>query len=58
MVGIQAAGWVPAGTATARLGVLVTPATLIYGTIAFAANRLMAFVEKRTRVPGFIAGGK
>lgn len=31
--------------------------TGLYIVSAFAINRLMAFVEKRTRVPGFIASG-
>ena len=30
-------------------------ATLLYFLIAFAANRVMAVIEKRTRVPGLIA---
>ena len=33
-------------------------ATLIYIIIAMTANRVMAFIEKRTAVPGYIAGGK
>jgi glutamate/aspartate transport system permease protein len=33
-------------------------ATLIYIVIAMTANRVMAFIEKRTAVPGYIAGGK
>jgi glutamate/aspartate transport system permease protein len=33
-------------------------ATLIYIVIAMTANRVMAVVEKRTAVPGYIAGGK
>jgi len=33
-------------------------ATLIYVVIAMTANRVMVFVERRTAVPGFIAGGK
>jgi glutamate/aspartate transport system permease protein len=33
-------------------------ATLIYITIAMTANRIMAWVERRTAVPGYIAGGK
>ncbi|MBI3715219.1 MAG: amino acid ABC transporter permease [Betaproteobacteria bacterium] len=33
-------------------------ATLIYIVIAMTANRVMVFVERRTAVPGFIAGGK
>jgi glutamate/aspartate transport system permease protein len=33
-------------------------ATLIYVVIAMTANRLMAFIEHRLAVPGYIAGGK
>ncbi len=33
-------------------------ATLIYVAIAFTANRVMAYIEKRVRVPGYIVGGK
>ena len=33
-------------------------ATLIYIIIAMTANRVMALVERRLAVPGFIAGGK
>ena len=33
-------------------------ATLIYIVIAMTANRVMAVIEKRTAVPGYIAGGK
>lgn len=33
-------------------------ATLIYIVIAMTANRVMAWVEKRTAVPGYITGGK
>jgi glutamate/aspartate transport system permease protein len=35
-----------------------TAATLIYIVIAMTANRVMAWVERRTAVPGYIAGGK
>ena len=31
--------------------------TLLYAVSAFAINRIMAFIEKRARVPGFIASG-
>ncbi len=34
-----------------------TAATLIYIVIAMTANRVMAVVERRTSVPGFIVGG-
>lgn len=33
-------------------------ATLIYVLIAMTANRVMAFIERRVAVPGYIAGGK
>ena len=35
-----------------------TAATVIYIVIAMTANRVMAWVERRTGVPGYIAGGK
>ncbi len=31
--------------------------TAIYFILAFSVNRIMAFIENRTRVPGYIAGG-
>ncbi len=33
-------------------------ATLIYMVISFAANRVMAYIEKRVAVPGYISGAK
>jgi glutamate/aspartate transport system permease protein len=33
-------------------------ATLIYVVIAMTANRVMAFIERRVAVPGYITGGK
>ncbi len=33
-------------------------ATVIYVAIALTANRVMAFIERRIAVPGYIAGGK
>jgi glutamate/aspartate transport system permease protein len=33
-------------------------ATLVYVVIAMTANRVMAYVEKRVAVPGYISGGK
>jgi len=33
-------------------------ATLIYMVIAFSANRVMAVIERRVAVPGYITGGK
>jgi glutamate/aspartate transport system permease protein len=35
-----------------------TAATIIYIVIAMTANRVMAWVERRAAVPGYIAGGK
>jgi glutamate/aspartate transport system permease protein len=35
-----------------------TAATLIYIVIAMTANRVMAVIERRAAVPGYIAGGK
>jgi glutamate/aspartate transport system permease protein len=35
-----------------------TAATLVYVVIAMTANRVMAVVERRVAVPGYIAGGK
>jgi len=35
-----------------------TAATAIYIAIAMTANRVMAFVERRVAVPGYIGGGK
>ena len=33
-------------------------ATIIYIAIAMTANRVMAVIEKKVAVPGYIAGGK
>jgi glutamate/aspartate transport system permease protein len=33
-------------------------ATVIYIAVAMTANRVMAWVERRAAVPGYIAGGK
>jgi glutamate/aspartate transport system permease protein len=33
-------------------------ATVIYAAIAFASNRLMALLERRVAVPGYIGAGK
>jgi glutamate/aspartate transport system permease protein len=35
-----------------------TAATVIYIVIAMSANRIMAFIERRVAVPGYIGGGK
>jgi len=34
-----------------------TAATVLYVIVAFTVNRLMAWIEDRSRVPGYIAGG-
>lgn len=46
------------GEYTFRFFEAFTAATLIYLVLAMTANRVMAWVERRTSVPGFIAGGK
>jgi len=33
-------------------------ATLVYIVIAMTANRVMAFIERRVAVPGYIIGGE
>ena len=33
-------------------------ATLVYMVIAMSANRIMALIERRVAVPGYITGGK
>ena len=35
-----------------------TAATLIYIALAMTANRVMAVIERRTSVPGYLAGAK
>jgi len=45
------------GEYTFRFFEAFTAATLIYIAIAMAANRVMAAVERRTSVPGYIASG-
>ncbi|MFC4160329.1 amino acid ABC transporter permease [Chitinimonas lacunae] len=37
---------------------VMTVTSLLYLTVAFSVNRLMAWVERRVQVPGYIAGGK
>ena len=46
------------GEYTFRFFEAFTAATIIYLVLAMTANRVMAWVERRTSVPGFIAGGK
>jgi glutamate/aspartate transport system permease protein len=46
------------GEYTFRFFEAFSAATLVYVVIAMTANRVMAFVEKRVAVPGYIAGGK
>ena len=45
------------GEYTFRFFEAFSAATLIYIAIGMTANRVMAFVEKRVAVPGYIAGG-
>ncbi len=46
------------GELTFRYFEAFAAATLIYVVIAMTANRVMAFIEKRVAVPGYITGGK
>lgn len=46
------------GEMTFRYFEAFAAATLIYVIIAMTANRVMAFIERRVAVPGYIAGGK
>jgi glutamate/aspartate transport system permease protein len=46
------------GEYTFRFFEAFSAATLIYIAIGMTANRVMAIVEKRVAVPGYIAGGK
>lgn len=46
------------GEYTFRFFEAFTAATLVYIAIAMTANRVMAVVERRTAVPGYIAGAK
>jgi glutamate/aspartate transport system permease protein len=45
------------GEYTFRFFEAFSAATIVYVVIAMTANRVMAFVEKRAAVPGYIAGG-
>ena len=44
------------GETTFRYFEAFAAATVIYVVIALAANRVMALIERRVAVPGFIAG--
>ncbi|MGH8808090.1 MAG: amino acid ABC transporter permease [Noviherbaspirillum sp.] len=46
------------GEMTFRYFEAFAAATVIYVAIAMTANRVMAFIERRVAVPGYIAGGK
>ncbi|HVR50577.1 MAG TPA: amino acid ABC transporter permease [Pseudorhodoferax sp.] len=46
-----------AGEETARPIEMYLGVTVLYIISAMAINRIMAFIEKRTRVPGFVAAG-
>lgn len=45
------------GEMTFRYYEAFTAATVAYVVIAMTANRVMAFIEKRVAIPGFISGG-
>lgn len=45
------------GELTFRYFEAFAAATVVYVTIAMAANRMMALIERRLAIPGFIAGG-
>jgi glutamate/aspartate transport system permease protein len=45
------------GEETAQPLVMYLAVSVLYAVSAFGANRVMAFIEKRTRVPGFVAAG-
>ena len=44
------------GEMTFRYFEAFAAATFVYVVIALAANRLMAWIERRVAVPGYIAG--
>ncbi len=46
------------GEMTFRYFEAFAAATAVYIVIAMTANRVMAFIERRTAVPGYITGGK
>ncbi|WP_420476861.1 amino acid ABC transporter permease [Noviherbaspirillum sp. ST9] len=46
------------GEMTFRYFEVFAATTLIYVVIAMTANRVMAFIERKVAVPGYIAGGK
>ena len=46
------------GEMTFRYFEAFAAATLVYGIIAMSANRVMAWVERRVAVPGYIGGKK
>ena len=37
---------------------VMTYTSLLYLVVAFSVNRIMALVEKKVQVPGYIGGGK
>jgi glutamate/aspartate transport system permease protein len=45
------------GEETSRPTEAYLAVTVLYALSAFAVNRVMAYVEKRTQVPGFIVAG-
>ena len=43
---------------TSRVLEITIVITIIYFVLAFATNRIMAFIENKIRVPGYISGGQ
>ena len=37
---------------------VMTMTSVLYLIVALAVNRVMAFIEKKSRVPGYVGGGK
>lgn len=46
------------GELTFQFFAAFSAATVVYVVIAMSANRVMAFIERKVAVPGYIAGGK
>jgi len=49
--------YLQAGEETARQSEIYLAVIVLYAVSALAINRIMAFIEKRSRVPGFVAAG-
>lgn len=59
-VGISELTWfaLQVGEETSRPMIIYTAVTILYMISAFSVNRVMAFVEKSVRIPGFFVAGK